>query len=82
MGRTIDISLISIYLVFGLASYSLGLLTIAGILSRIEARGMAECGEQVLYGVMGVLAVLGGVYLIIKAIMEAVEEAIREARRD
>jgi uncharacterized membrane protein len=81
MGRVID-SFIGIYLVIGLASYSVGLLTIAGLLSKMEARGMSECGEPVFYGITGLISIFIGVYFIIKAIGEAIKEAIEEVKRD
>jgi hypothetical protein len=80
MGRVID-SFIGIYLVIGLACYSVGLLAVIWLLPA-PAWEATECYTIVFYGVIGLISIFLGVYFIIKAIEETIREAIREAKRD
>jgi uncharacterized membrane protein YozB (DUF420 family) len=77
MGKSVDMSFISVYLVLGLAVYSVGLIAVIWLLPAPEWEAM-ECSTIVFYATAGLISIFLGVYFIIKAIAEA----IREARRD
>jgi hypothetical protein len=81
MGKSIDMSFISIYLTLGLACYSVGLIAVIWLLPA-PAWEATECSTIVFYGVIGLISIFLGVYFIIKAVAEAIREAITEARRD
>jgi hypothetical protein len=69
MRKPIDMTLITLYLVTGLAGYGIGLSLI------LVARETAECYEPVFYAISGLIAVIAGVYFIIQAMKEAIREA-------
>jgi hypothetical protein len=69
MVKPIDMGLITIYLIIGLASYSAGLLTL------VEVREATECYTPAFYAISGLIAIMIGAYFILQAIKEAVREA-------
>jgi hypothetical protein len=69
MGKPIDMTVITLYLVTGLIGYGIGLLSIAA------AREAAACYEPIFYAITGLIAAAIGIIFIIAAVKEAIKEA-------
>jgi hypothetical protein len=69
MGKHVDTTIITFYLVTGLVGYGIGLLSI------MAARGVTECYEPMFYFISGLVAAGAGVYFIVAAVREVIKEA-------
>jgi hypothetical protein len=69
MRKPIDMTLITLYLITGLAGYGVGLLSLYTI------RESTGCYEPVFYAISGLISAVAGVYFILVALKEAIREA-------
>jgi small neutral amino acid transporter SnatA (MarC family) len=69
MGKPIDTTVITFYLVTGLVGYGMGLLSIAA------AREATECYIPIFYTITGLILAAVGIIFIIAAVKEAIKKA-------